>query len=132
MSQRKFIGSSLVLVGFLFVLVAILLVGQNAITPAPSKPHIKVYIFGADWCQYCPKKAEVERIQEKYPDFDVYDIDIDKPKNESEKEFLSRFRPNKIPLFIVCSDKGCWTTRNRPEFDRWLNELAGKNNSGRK
>lgn len=116
----------------LLVLVAVCSYVANSSSIPQPKQQVKVYIFGAKWCQYCPKKAEVEKLQEKYPDFEVYDIDIDKPKNDSEKEFLTRFHPKKIPLFVVCSDEGCWPTNSRAELNRWLDELAGKNSSGRK
>lgn len=86
-------------------------VGENL---APIKP--RVLIFGATWCQYCPRPEALQKLANDFPGVEVMHYDIDADKAESRQYHIS-----KVPTFIVCSEtKGCKTFHSLTALRAWL------------
>jgi len=66
-------------------------IGENL---APVRP--RVLIFGATWCQYCPKEAAVQKLADDFPGADIEHIDVDQERSRAKQ-----YGVRQLPTFIV-------------------------------
>ena len=94
--------------------------GLHSLVVSRSVDHRPmVLIFHAEWCPFCPTKAEIARLTEKYRDKAVIvGVDVDE-----QPELKKKYHVTRIPWIVFCNGEQCMPTGDMRELQRWLDEL---------
>lgn len=77
----------------------------------------KVLIFTATWCKFCPTPGQINHLQTQYPDYEFVSVDVDE-----QPDVKAKYRVKRLPTFILCGERGCWTTNSLEQLKKWLRE----------